>query len=910
MGIPLLALVAWLTWDSYRQYASSEQASYQTARLIRTLATAQTAEMLTKTRALLAALAQRPHLRSLNRARCAGLQGEYTRLDAAYRDIFSITRDGRAVCGNGPVPPGSHPAGHNASLLSEAPALGPPVLDSISGRWVTTLVHPVHNNAGQAVGVVGAALDLQALMLLQAHRDMPPKTVIGIVNQGGVLVARSEQAELRVGRQANPVTFAFMQTRREGAVVASDFQGVQRYFAFEPVPGSDWLLFVALDRAAVLQPVLHQALVRLASVMVLALVVFALALRLAHGIRRPVEALSRTMEQVGAGDLAARAAPGGPAELHHVAVQLNAMLEARLRAGATLRQSEMRFRTAFQTSPDGMCITRLSDGCFLEVNEGGARMTGWTREELVGHTTREIRLWRRGGERTRFLDVLQRDGCCAELEAEFVTKDGRVFTGLVSAQTMLLDGEPCVLSITRDISTRKAAEAQIRDLSFFDPLTGLANRRLFMDRLAEAARLALQRRGRGALIFIDLDDFRSLNETLGHEQGDLWLRETARRLRQCLGDSDTAARLGSDEFVVLLQDPDAHTHTQGDALARRAEQLGEGILLALNEPLLLGGAEHRRGASLGVTLFGWQQEEADEPLRRAELAMQQAKASGRNTLRFFEPHMQAAVCARAAMEAALRQAIEARQFLLHYQIQVTADGRVTGTEALLRWPDPRRGMVSPAEFIPLAEASGLILPLGQWVLQTACDELARWAHDPVRTQWVMAVNVSARQFHQTDFVHQVRQALQHSGADARRLKLELTEGMLVSNVEDVIAKMNALRGIGLGFSLDDFGTGYSSLAYLKRLPLCQLKIDQAFVRDILVDTNDAAIAKMIIALAGSMGLTVIAEGVETEAQRAFLAELGCQHYQGYLFGRPVAADALAAVADAVPLALSPVTGCV
>jgi EAL domain-containing protein (putative c-di-GMP-specific phosphodiesterase class I) len=317
----------------------------------------------------------------------------------------------------------------------------------------------------------------------------------------------------------------------------------------------------------------------------------------------------------------------------------------------------------------------------------------------------------------------------------------------------------------------------------------------------------------------------------------------------------------------------------------------EKILAALNQPYHFGSAEHHGTSSVGITLFGDQQEASVEPLKRAELAMYQAKAAGRNTRCFFDPKMQAVVSARVAMEAGLREALEKQQFLLHYQAQITDGQKVTGVEALMRWQDPRRGMVSPAEFIPVAEETGMILPMGIWVLETACRQLAQWALQPDMAHLCVAVNVSARQFHQEGFVSPVLGVLDRTGAQANRLKLELTESLLVANVEGVIGKMNALKGIGVGFSLDDFGTGYSSLSYLKRLPLDQLKIDQGLVRDILIDANDAAIAKMVIALADSMGLAVIAEGVETEAQRDFLAGLGCHNYQGYLFSRPLPVQA-------------------
>jgi diguanylate cyclase (GGDEF)-like protein len=386
---------------------------------------------------------------------------------------------------------------------------------------------------------------------------------------------------------------------------------------------------------------------------------------------------------------------------------------------------------------------------------------------------------------------------------------------------------------------------------------------------------------------VDLDNFKDLNDTLGHEQGDLMLQQFAKRLSSCVRKGDTVARLGGDEFVVLLDQLD---QTPLQAIIQ-VETVAVKILEALQQPYQLDASEISCTASIGITLFGEQHEGTVEPLKRAELAMYQAKAHGRNTLRFFDPKMQAVVNARVTMEASLREAVGTSQFVLYYQPQVTEKGQITGVEALLRWQHPKRGIVSPAEFIPLAEETGMILPIGTWVLETACRQLVQWANQPGMAHLKVAVNVSAKQFHQRDFSEQVLSILHRTGANPSRLMLELTESLLVTDVEGVIAKMNAMKGTGVRFALDDFGTGYSSLSYLKRLPLDQLKIDQGFVRDILIESNDAVIAKMVIALADSLGLTVIAEGVETEAQRDFLAELGCHNYQGYLFSRPLTLQA-------------------
>jgi diguanylate cyclase (GGDEF)-like protein len=459
------------------------------------------------------------------------------------------------------------------------------------------------------------------------------------------------------------------------------------------------------------------------------------------------------------------------------------------------------------------------------------------------------------------------------------------------------------VSTLTDITQRKAAEEEIRHLAYYDPLTRLPNRRLLLDRLQQALANSVRSQRKGALLFIDLDHFKTLNDAHGHEKGDLLLQQTGVRLKDCIRGGDTVARLGGDEFVVMLKD----LQTGDDAAAAQVKVVATKVLAALKQPYRLDNVEHHGSGSLGIALFGAQDDTVEELFKRADMALYEAKAMGRNALRFFDPAMQAAMAERASLEADLRRALQAGQFVLLYQPQVNAEGRFTGVEALVRWQHPTRGMVSPGQFIPLAESSGLIMPLGQWVLETACKQLAEWAESPKAAHLTVSVNVSARQFHQSDFVQEVLTALQHTGAPAHRLRMELTESMLVQDMDDIIAKMTRLKALGVGFSLDDFGTGYSSLAYLKLLPLDQLKIDQAFVRDLLTDPNDAAIAKTIVALGQSLGLSVMAEGVETLAQRDFLRKLGCTAYQGFFFGRPGTSDDIRRHVDTVPAPLGPIS---
>ena len=436
--------------------------------------------------------------------------------------------------------------------------------------------------------------------------------------------------------------------------------------------------------------------------------------------------------------------------------------------------------------------------------------------------------------------------------------------------------------ISTDITRHKQAEMAIHRLAFYDALTGLPNRRLLMERLQHALAARERDHQGGALLFIDVDNFKDLNDTLGHDTGDLLLREIAQRLGTCLRAQDTLARQGGDEFVVMLSGLNADRAQA----AQQARIVAEKILLRLAEPYQLGASRYQTTVSIGVAMFGDALCNHEDLFKQADLAMYRAKADGRNTVRFFDVEMQAQVTQRIAMESDLRRALERGEFCLHYQPQVDAQGRREGMEALVRWQHPERGLVPPMAFIPVAESSGLILPLGHWILQAACEQLTAWSVSDTNRHLSVAVNVSARQFRQADFAQQVQAVLQATGAPSHRLKLELTESQLLDDVDAVVAKMQALRDLGVGLSLDDFGTGYSSLGLLKRLPLDQVKIDKTFVRDILTDPQDASIVAAIVTLGRSLDIQVIAEGVETEAQREALLRAGCMHYQGYLFGRP------------------------
>jgi diguanylate cyclase (GGDEF)-like protein/PAS domain S-box-containing protein len=576
---------------------------------------------------------------------------------------------------------------------------------------------------------------------------------------------------------------------------------------------------------------------------------------------------------------------GRPLHLVAFVEDINDRIAAEERSAAAaqaLQVSEARYRTVFQTSLDPLILTRLSDGMVIDVNQAFLDILGFEYEEVVGHSTLEIKIWADHHDRQKLVDILNKDSICRDSEARFRKKNGEILWVLTSSSVIEIDGVSYLLGYFRDLSGAKAAEEQIRDLAFYDPLTHLPNRRLLSDRLRQVLAAGPRHSRNQALLLIDLDNFKTLNNTEGHIKGDLLLQEVARRIVASVSEGDTVARIGGDEFVAIIE----NLSDKSEDAAAQAEAIGEKILSALGQPCLLDGYECICSASIGITVFGNKKESANDLLQQADLAMHQAKAVGRNTIRFFAPELQAAVSARSAMEEDLRKAIKTNKFQLYYQPQVE-NGRLIGAEALVRWKHPKRGLLSPEEFISMAEETGLILPLGDWVLKAACKQIAAWARHKDSAQIVLAVNISARQLLQPDFVNKVLTILNSSGANPENLKLEITESSLLENIEEVIATMTELKSHGLRFSLDDFGTGYSSLSYLKRLPLDQLKIDRLFVRDILADAASGAIARTIISLSHAMGLSVVAEGVETEAQRDYLASLGCPAFQGYLYSKPL-----------------------
>lgn len=522
----------------------------------------------------------------------------------------------------------------------------------------------------------------------------------------------------------------------------------------------------------------------------------------------------------------------------------------------------------------------------LQVNAAFTELTGYSADEAIGQTPRLLKSGRQDSAFYKDMwEGLVRNG---HWQGEIWNrrKNGEIFPEWLTINGVR-DGQGKIthyVSTFSDISNLKVAESEIHNLAFYDPLTGLPNRRLLLNRINKACAAGKRSGKYGALLIIDIDHFKTLNDTLGHDVGDYLLVEVATRLGACIREGDTAARQGGDEFVVMLEELGSDLEGAGI----QAEMVAEKIRAELGMPYLLGeDAEYVRTASIGISLFLGQEKSTDVLLKQSDIALYKAKDAGRNTIRFFDNAMQTALDERAALEAGLRRALARNELLLHVQPQVDTQRRLIGAEALLRWQPPGKPMVPPGDFIPLAEETGLIVAVGLWVLDRACAGLRRWADDPRTSCLSMAVNVSARQFRQADFVLQVGDALARHGANPHLLKLELTESLLLDNVEETVAKMQALRATGVRFSLDDFGTGYASLAYLKRFPFEQLKVDRSFISDITHNPDAAAIVRAIIAMGNTLRLGVVAEGVEASVQHDYLVEHGCCQFQGYLFGKPM-----------------------
>ena len=568
----------------------------------------------------------------------------------------------------------------------------------------------------------------------------------------------------------------------------------------------------------------------------------------------------------------------GKDETARLAQQFNNMLDS-------LEQREKQLSSFYSLDLVGLAITSPEKG-WIRVNDHLCKMLGYSEQGMLSLTWEELTHpddLEADLKQFRRLLANKIDGYT--LEKRFIRQTGSIIsTKLVVGCVRKADGQvDYVLAMVEDITQRKNDAKKIENLAFYDPLTKVANRRLLMDRLEQALTLSFRSGRKGSLLFLDLDNFKALNDTLGHDVGDSLLQQAANRLKKCIREGDTIARFGGDEFVILL----GGLSEQTTEAASQTELISHKILTEFRKSYSLAHHSYLISTSIGAVLFGEHASSVDELLKQADIAMYQAKKSGGDSLQFFDPKMQASITDRVELEHELKSAIEKKEFQLYYQLQVGDNEKALGAEALIRWNHPKREVIAPNDFIPLAEETGKIIAIGQWVLETACKQLKVWQQDERTASLSLAVNVSAKQFHQIDFFSQVEMLIQKYSVNPKLLKLELTESSLLDNIENTVVLMNNFAEIGIQFSLDDFGTGYSSLQYLKKLPLYQLKIDRSFVLDVLSNHSDRIIIKTILSMANSLGLSVIAEGVETKEHHQYLLDEGCRAFQGYLFSKPI-----------------------
>ncbi|WP_339844471.1 EAL domain-containing protein [uncultured Halopseudomonas sp.] len=564
-------------------------------------------------------------------------------------------------------------------------------------------------------------------------------------------------------------------------------------------------------------------------------------------------------------------------------------MSERSNAELVLKESEAKFSALFIDSPEPYVLFAKKSAKIADINHRFTEVFGYQPKDVIGKTAADIGLWRYPEKRPTIINKLLRERCLRNEPIDFIAKDGRVLKCEVSSNFILIGEDRCTLSCFKDVTEQKNIEARIKHQAYHDALTDLPNRLLLQDRLQQHLALG-ERHGLGcALLFFDLDHFKRVNDSLGHSCGDAVLQEVSRRLQLKVRKADTVARLGGDEFVILL------TGLSGDPeqIAEHARTSAAELLEAVSAPMRIEGHGLQLSCSIGIALSSEHGNTPEDLLKHADTALYGVKAAGRNNIAFFEPQMQVVVSQRLQLETELRNALLAQEFELHYQPQVDArTQQIIGAEALIRWRHPEQGLVSPATFMHVLEESGMILEAGHGVLLQACAFIADLLKQGLISTdaFSLSINISPRQFRQANFVARVAAAIQEQQIPTQCLKLEITEGIMIHNITDTVEKMNELRDLGIRFAIDDFGTGYSSLSYLKRLPVDLLKIDQSFVNDCTHDSNDAEIVRAIIAMARSLNMELIAEGVETAEQLAFLQQQDCHIYQGYYFSRAVTSE--------------------
>ncbi|MFC5512057.1 EAL domain-containing protein [Massilia jejuensis] len=891
--VPASLLLAFSVWNQYR---TDEREAARSAHNLAQLTADNVQGMLTDARDVMGKIAQRPGIRATSSQGCDPIFDQFKDLYPQFANLSQADRRGYVIC-SAKVQPGGKPTfvgdavWYRQVFSSGRFTLGPPYKGPISGRVVAVLAQPLFDEAGNMTGSIQMPIDLAKLRVIRGAEKLPASTVVAVIDDRGVLVARSRNAEALVGRNLSDIEgVKIVLARKNGTGRASTSDGTERVLGFVPIPDTNWYAVAGTTTDTVLSSARQAAVRNLVFGGLTMLLVFIFAVYLSKRIARPMAQVQEAARKAAAGDLDTRVPYAGPLEVADFAVQFNHMLDA-IRASQTKladAQSELVLL--------GTCVKHLTDMVIIMnaqesvagwppivfVNDAFEDTTGYARSEVVGKPSSLLHGPGTDPEavaRMRLGFLSQ-----APFREQLIHTTRRGVEFWVELDMIPIRNPAGTLahwvSIERDVTVRKQAERSIHRLAYFDALTDLPNRPMLMDRI-EAALATTTRDGLlGAVLFVDLDNFKNINDARGHAVGDAFLRVVAHRLAAVVRAQDTLARLGGDEFVILMPALDADERAAAAMSMIAAREVCEALAL----PFEIDDQPYSSTASIGVTLLRGGAQTVHDLLRESDTAMYRAKKRGRNHVAFFEQAMQLEVEFRLSLEHDLGMAIAGGQMRVHVQTQVDSDGEPAGAELLLRWQHPERGNVSPAQFIPIAEDSGLILPLGAWVLEQGCRTLARLHEAGCRLP--LSINVSPKQFRQTGFVDQVHALLARTGAPAAQLIFEVTESLLIDNLDEAIERMNELAALGIRFSIDDFGTGYSSLAYLKRLPLHELKIDKSFVQDMPHDGDDTAIVRMILSMARHLNLHVVAEGVETREQADFLVANGCQLMQGYFYSRP------------------------
>lgn len=852
LGLATL-LVAGLLWQSHQRY--HEAATDSTQNTARSLEHYLNAHFLESELALQSAVVEYQRLHAtgqFSRARfSAYLQTLKQRLPSAL-SVRGTDANGNIVYGDGIDP---------ARLVSIAGTphfkrmrkdmtliFGPPLKSRLSGEWLFSIMLPLVDGKGAFAGTIYVNTENQRIEDMFDSIRIGEHSLIGLFDDTRQVIVRNPplpRIERSVIRASSPATLEVLASGKSAAVyrAVSLYDGYARTIAFRKIGHFPAYVVVGIAETDYLAPWWKECILGAAFLLIIAIGSVLLGLSL-----RRYMAASLRLE----------------------------MLEER-------QISHDHLTAIIRAIPDLLFEIDM-EGRYLDYSTTNMELLAMPPDEYIGRKVSDLLPATAASTVMAAVAEANEKGTSYGAQIHIKVPAGELWYELSIARKQdHRSDKPTFIVLSRDITERSQAQIRIEQLAFSDMLTGLPNRRLFLDRLRQSMAVSERSLNCCALLYMDVDKFKTLNDTLGHHVGDILLVQIADRLRRSVREYDTVARLGGDEFVVLLERLESD---EADA-ATQALNVAEKIAIQLSREYDLDGHKYLGTGSIGIAMFCGQSVNSDELLRRADLAMYQAKGSGRSRVCFFDPQMQSNIAARLELELELKQAIIHEEFVLHYQPQFDHTGKLVGAEALIRWNSPKRGMVSPTEFIPLAEETGLILPIGHWVMREACACLESWRQQPQLAHLTIAVNVSARQIALPTFAEEVQELLSFYDVDAAHLKLEITESMLVDRLDEIIVKINELRAIGVRFSLDDFGTGYSSLSYLKRLPFDQVKIDQTFARGALESTHDAAICRAIIALGQALSLDVVAEGIETEAQWDFFKAEGCRYGQGYLFGRPM-----------------------